>query len=200
MVSDHSYTISQNSRPHSVHCTVCSVLVFRELTAQRFIITRWSSASVGSDGRCRRCYEESAGFYECQWEDRRTHGPSEWWMCRGSLTLSSVIISALNLLIWITAVSAITPAPHGFILIWRYTRPPSANNKTRDEKRERQREEEMTKTSNRDERRRTINSSFQAWKEIRDGEQEKRNSEPHKTDTCTQMLINTMYAGYVTYT
>lgn len=42
------------------------------------IITRWSSRSVS----CARlgpmvqavglCYEDSAGFYECQWEDRRT--------------------------------------------------------------------------------------------------------------------------------
>lgn len=207
MVSDHNYTISKNSRPHSIYCTVCSVLVFRELTAvasshagHRVCLLR-SARTDGAGGGSVLWREH--GFYECQWEDRRTHGPSEWWMCRGSLTLSSVIISALNLLIWITAVSAVTPAPHGFILMWRYTRPRSANNKTRDEKRERQsrgREEEMTKTSNRDERRRKINSSWQAWKEIKDGEPEKRNSEPHKTGTYTQMLINTKYAGYVTYT
>ncbi|KAL1249356.1 hypothetical protein QQF64_020361 [Cirrhinus molitorella] len=47
------------------------------------IITRWSSASVSCTrvGRMVQAvglyYEESAGFYECQWEDRRTHGPSQ---------------------------------------------------------------------------------------------------------------------------
>lgn len=56
MVSDHNYTISKNSRPHSIYGTVCSVLVFRELTAvaSSHAGHRRLSPALGSDGWCRR--------------------------------------------------------------------------------------------------------------------------------------------------
>lgn len=146
------------------HCAVCSSLVlwthsssrdFQIMCAQLSgfhrgcITTCWSFPSVSCSPDWMAVglyYEASVVLYECQWEDRRTHGPWGWWMCRGSLTLSCYYISTESADMNHTSVPS---APHGFLLMWRYTTPPSSNNKTGTERENRSRgREEMTKSSN----------------------------------------------------